>query len=146
MLSKDIIETDKIAKRFLDKLLVKGGKSECALVVALSGELGAGKTAFTKAVAKHLGIKATVNSPTFVIMQKYSIPKRGVHKFLFHMDAYRLKNERELSALGWQEIISKREHLVFIEWPENVAKIIPADAAHISISSHEDGRRRFRFS
>ncbi len=142
MLSKNEKDTEKIAKKFLQKILKNEKTRKGALVVVLSGELGAGKTAFTKAVAKHLCIKNKVLSPTFVIMKKYSL-KNKKHKFLFHIDAYRLKNEKELLHLGWQEIIGDEEHLVFIEWPENVSKVIPAHARFINISHAQDGQRKF---
>ncbi len=146
MISKDIKDTEAFAKAFLEELLgslARGG----ALVVGLSGEQGAGKTAFTQAVAKALGIKMKVNSPTFVIMKKYPI-KNNKHKqpfkFLFHLDAYRLKNERELLHLGWEEIISNKEHLVFIEWPENVAKAMPKHSRSIKISHIKEGQRMLK--
>ena len=138
--SKNTKETTEIAKTFLDKILRNNKKQKGALVVALSGDLGAGKTAFTQAVAKHLGIKDKITSPTFVIMKKYSINLEN-YKFLFHFDAYRLKNERELFYLKWKEIINNQEHIVFIEWPENVKKAIPADAKFIYISHKENGYR-----
>ena len=138
--SKNIEETSKIAKMFLDKILNNKRKQKGALIVALSGDLGAGKTAFTQAVAKHLRIKGKVTSPTFVIMKKYAINLEK-YKFLFHFDAYRLKNEKELLYLKWEEIINNQEHIVFIEWPENVKKAIPADARFIYISHKENGHR-----
>jgi tRNA threonylcarbamoyladenosine biosynthesis protein TsaE len=138
--SKNTKETMEIAKTFLDKILRNNKKQKGALVVALSGDLGAGKTAFTQAVAKHLGIKEKVTSPTFVIMKKYSINLEN-YNFLFHFDAYRLKNEKELLHLGWEEIIEKKEHIVFIEWPKNVKKAIPDDAKFIYISHKENGGR-----
>ena len=141
MLSKNTKETAKIAKIFLKKILKKKRKS--ALVVGLSGDLGVGKTAFTKAAGKHLGIKHKINSPTFVIMKKYPI-KLKEYKFLFHFDAYRLGDEKELLHLGWQEIVNNKEHLVFIEWPENVKKAIPSHSKFVYISSDENGHRNFK--
>ena len=143
MLSKNIKETEKIARIFLHKILKKDTKHPNALVVGLSGDLGTGKTAFTQAVAKSLGIKNKISSPTFVIIKKYPI-KNKKYKFLFHLDAYRLKNEKELLHLGWEEIIQKKEHLVFIEWPENVSKIIPSDAKFVYISHTPKAHRNFK--
>ncbi len=142
MLSKNTKETDKIAKIFLDKLL-KSKRQQGALVVGLSGDLGSGKTAFTKLVAKNLGIKNKVFSPTYVIMKKYPIKQKG-YRFFFHLDAYRLENEKELLNLGWEEIINNKEHLIFIEWPENVSKVIPSGARFIYIESNEKGHRNFK--
>jgi len=158
MISKNVKETEKIAKMFLAEILTpvveqsslrgKKDSKRGATVVCLSGDLGAGKTAFTQAVAKHLGVKDKIKSPTFVIFKKYPLPlRRGSAqrargcRFLFHFDAYRLKNEKELLHLGWEEIIGNKEHIVFIEWPENVSKVIPADARHVYISHKENGGR-----
>lgn len=140
-ISKNTKDTEKIAKEFLKCILNKKNKNAC--VVALSGDLGSGKTAFTQAVAKELSIKRKVNSPTFVIMKKYPI-KSQKHKFLFHLDAYRLKNEKELLHLNWEQIISNPEHLVFIEWPENVKKAIPKKHHKVSISHTKEGYRSFK--
>ena len=144
MLSKNTKETTKIAKIFLNKILKKKKEHQNALVVCLSGDLGAGKTTFIQAVAKHLGIKNKVSSPTFVIMKKYPLKNFNDYKFLFHLDAYRLEHEKELLHLGWKEIIDKKEHLIFIEWPENVSKIIPANAKIVHISHTKNGHRNFK--
>jgi tRNA threonylcarbamoyladenosine biosynthesis protein TsaE len=143
MLSKNIKETEKIAKILFDKLLKSKKNNDKALVVGLSGDLGSGKTAFTKFVAKHIGIRNRVFSPTYVIMKKYPIKLKN-HKFFFHFDAYRLKNEKELLYLGWEEIINDKEHLVFIEWPENVVKAMPKYSKFIFISSKDNGHRNFK--
>lgn len=136
-ISKNVKDTSKIAKNFLIKILKNKGKK--ALVVGLSGELGAGKTAFTKAVGKLLGVNKNINSPTFVIIKKYLL--KNEYKYFFHLDAYRLKNEKELLHLGWQEIIDNNKHLVFIEWPENVIKIMPKNSYFIYISQTKEGHR-----
>ncbi len=144
-LAKNIKETSEIAKKFLDKILKNKKVQKGALVVCLSGNLGAGKTAFTQSVAKHLGIKEKVSSPTFVIMKKYAIKskKSKTHDFLFHFDMYRLKDEQELLNLKWEEIIANPKHLIIIEWPENVKKVIPKGAQLITISMDENGHRIF---
>jgi tRNA threonylcarbamoyladenosine biosynthesis protein TsaE len=141
-ISKNTKDTKKIAKDFLGKILKK--KHTKASVVGLYGNLGAGKTAFTKAIARHLLVKNKVSSPTFVIIKKYSI-KSKQYDFLFHLDAYRLKNEKELKKLGWAEIVSNPKHLVFIEWPENVAGAMPKKHHKILISHTEQGHRIFKF-
>lgn len=138
--SKSIKETTEIAKTFLDKILKVKNPANKATVVCLSGNLGAGKTAFTQGVAKHLGVKGKVVSPTFVIYKKY--PLRGKkHKYLFHLDAYRLKNEKELLHLEWNKIINDKENLVIVEWPENVSKVVPRNAKYVYISSGENDSR-----
>lgn len=142
-ISKNVKETKEIAKVFLDKILGEKKKRKGALVVGLSGDLGAGKTTFVQAVARHLGVKSKVNSPTFVIIKKYLL-KNKKHKFLFHLDAYRLKNEKELLHLGWEDIINDEKHLVFIEWPENVAGAIPRHVKSVHILTDENEHKHFK--
>ena len=138
--SKNVKETAEIAKTFLSKILKEKKATRGATIVCLSGNLGAGKTAFTQCVAKHLDIKNKITSPTFVIIKNYEL-KITNYKKLFHIDAYRLKNEKELLHLGWEEIIADESCLVFIEWPENVQKIIPKHAKFIYISHGEKNKR-----
>ncbi|MEI8270445.1 MAG: tRNA (adenosine(37)-N6)-threonylcarbamoyltransferase complex ATPase subunit type 1 TsaE [bacterium] len=138
-ISKNIKETEILAREFLNKLKpMKSGGT----VVGLYGELGAGKTTFTQSIGKILKIKRKVNSPTFVIMKRYVI-KNPHFTNLFHLDAYRLKDEKELLHLGWNKIISNKEHLVFIEWPENIIKAMPKKHHQIRISHEKDGHRKF---
>lgn len=139
--SKNTKDTKEIAGEFLAKIkpLKKG-----ATVVGLYGELGTGKTTFTQFIAKELKVKRKVASPTFVIMKKYLLSENSVFSSLFHLDAYRLKNEKELIHLGWEEIIGNKEHLVFIEWPENVIKVIPKKHHEIHITHTKEGHRKFK--
>lgn len=139
-ISKSPKETEKIAKEFLKQ--TTNSKQQTATVVALFGELGAGKTNFTQAVGKHLGVKRKINSPTFVIMKIYKLETRN-YKLMYHIDAYRLKNEKELLHLGWEEIIADPKHLILIEWPERVIKILPKKHHKIEITHTPKGYRKF---
>ena len=85
MISKNPKETEKIAQVFLDKILNNKKRRSGALVVALSGDLGAGKTAFTKAAGKHLGIKEKISSPTFVIIKSYELRIKNYKNFFISM-------------------------------------------------------------
>lgn len=115
-----------------------------ATVIALSGELGAGKTTLTQAIARGLGVEENLISPTFVIMKSYKL-KTGSWKLLVHIDAYRLKDERELKVLGWDEIISNPENLILIEWPERVPNIIPKHAYNINLGHVDEKTRSIDF-
>jgi tRNA threonylcarbamoyladenosine biosynthesis protein TsaE len=141
--SKNPQETEQIAKIFLTEILADKKPQSSALVIGLVGNLGAGKTTFFQSVAKNLGVKEKVISPTFVIMKKYPI-KNEKYGFLFHLDAYRLKNEKQLLPLGWKEILSDERHLIFIEWPENVRKALPLHSKFIHIVDDGKGVRRFK--
>ena len=142
MISHSNEETEKLAKKIFRNLKPQ---KERATVFGLYGDLGVGKTTFTQFIAKELGVKRKVNSPTFVIMKKYPISKTlGLkYKYFFHLDAYRLKNEKELLHLGWDKIIENKEHLVFIEWPENIKKAMPKKHHQIHISHTKEGNRKF---
>ena len=139
-LSKSPEETNKIAKDFLDTL----GLQDQATVVALQGELGSGKTAFAQEVGKILGVAENMHSPTFVIEKIYSIDWKGF-KNLIHIDAYRLEKDSELLHLGWEEITREPENLVFLEWPENVAGIIPTNAKRIYFKFIDETTREISY-
>jgi tRNA threonylcarbamoyladenosine biosynthesis protein TsaE len=111
-----------------------------ATVVALSGELGAGKTTFTQTIAAHLGIKETVTSPTFVIEKVYQIAD-GTFARLIHIDAYRLKESRELEVLGWRDLVRDPENLILIEWPERVLDLIPESAHRVTLTFIDEDTR-----
>ncbi|MEK7601141.1 MAG: tRNA (adenosine(37)-N6)-threonylcarbamoyltransferase complex ATPase subunit type 1 TsaE [Patescibacteria group bacterium] len=110
-----------------------------ATVVALSGELGAGKTTFVQGVAAALGVQETVASPTFVIEKVYELSRQKWER-LIHIDAYRLKSAHELEVLGWKEITEDPANLILLEWPERVEEAIPDEAIHIRIDIEGDGR------
>ena len=113
-------EVEGFARRVISDLKVG---SENATVVGLYGDLGAGKTTFSQAVAKTLEVEETVVSPTFVIMKIYELSGQK-WKHLIHIDAYRLEKSSELARLGWQELISDSGNLILIEWPERVVDIM----------------------
>ncbi len=135
-ISRSLEETAKIAERWLRAISLKYKNSDKALVVGLSGHLGAGKTAFVKAVAKILGINESVTSPTFVLMKFYKtnvgVDERAIDgvgqdpgvlqkwQNLVHLDLYRLEKNEELKALDLPRVISNKNNLIMIEWPENV--------------------------
>ena len=137
--SKSLGETANVAQEWLAKISQDRGAaalSTGAFVVGLSGHLGAGKTAFVKAVAHELGVVETVTSPTFVLMKIYEVSgtknresgesgskgstKNKSFKRLVHIDAYRLERREELEALRFEDVVADSGNLVMIEWPENV--------------------------
>jgi tRNA threonylcarbamoyl adenosine modification protein YjeE len=114
--------------------------SESATLVALSGDLGAGKTALSQAVARALGVQGAVISPTFVIMKIYDT-KHPAYKRLVHIDAYRLESSSELERLGWRELLADPANLILIEWPEKVPEAIPSGALRVTLSHVNDDER-----
>ncbi len=123
ILSKSLEDTAKIAEGFLEKASMNFYEDE-ASIVGLYGDLGSGKTTFTKSVAKILGIKEDITSPTFVIEKMYDIDYKSFQK-LIHIDAYRLEDPKELLALDWEQIAKNPHNLILIEWPEKVREILP---------------------
>ncbi len=121
---RTLAELQSLAASFLDTLRPH---SDQATLIGLSGELGAGKTAFVKALATTLGVPDMVTSPTFVLEKIYKVAK-GPFAHLVHIDAYRLESQDELKALGWKEIVGEPGNLVVVEWPERLGDAFPKDS------------------
>lgn len=125
----------------IDELLtISSQTNKDTLVVALSGDLGVGKTTFTQELAKTLGITEIVTSPTFTIMSQYQITDNKFTE-LIHIDAYRIESEDEIGPLHIESVLSKPNTIVCIEWPQNIESIIPTDAFKVSISIQEGEER-----
>ncbi len=137
-----IDEIEKIAQEIYNH--IGGGNGEMAQVVALDGELGAGKTTLTQRIAKLFGVQADVISPTFTIMKKYETNDKNF-KNLIHIDAYRLDKEDELTNLGWSEMLRDKDNLIIIEWPERVANLIPQNSIVIKLEHIDEGKRSITF-
>lgn len=123
---------------------------ERATLITLSGELGAGKTAFTKTIAWALGVEEVVTSPTFVLEKIYQLPSEidghsVSFKRLVHIDAYRLESGKELAALGFDELMQDVGNLVVLEWPEKVSEALPVPAMKISITVQPDDSRSISY-
>jgi tRNA threonylcarbamoyladenosine biosynthesis protein TsaE len=91
-----------------------------------------------------LGVKGTVNSPTFVVMKQYALEKNKNDfniKNIYHIDTYRVE-ENDIMDLGWSEIITNKENISIIEWPEKIENIIPINAAWFSFESLDENRRK----
>ncbi len=112
-----------------------------ALVLALVGDLGAGKTTFTQGLAKALGAKTEALSPTFVLMRKHKLEAKH-YRALYHIDAYRLGSEKEALALGLRDILKDAHNIVVIEWADRIKKAIPKDAIWIKLSHAKNGEER----
>jgi len=105
-----------------------------AVVVALHGDLGAGKTTFVQHVAKSYSVCEIVTSPTFVVMKQYELEDQAFDQ-LIHIDAYRLDSDVELSVLGFAELLATPRTLICVEWAEKVSNLLPADAIHLSFTA-----------
>jgi len=130
---KTMEETSALAEMF-SKTLKNGD------VVILNGDLGAGKTTFTQLVFSCLGVKEVVNSPTFAILKSY----QGREFTLHHFDTYRISTEEAIEA-GFDEILDDRNSVIFIEWSENIAPLLPQNKKIVNIKLIQENVREFEF-
>lgn len=105
-------------------------------VIAFKGEMGAGKTTLIKAICEELGVKQTISSPTFSIVNEY-LTSTG--KKIFHFDFYRINNISEAYDMGYEEYFYSGAYC-FIEWPEKISELLPNDVLNLNISV-KDGVR-----
>lgn len=121
---------------------IKKGKK--ALVLALQGDLGGGKTTFAKGLAKACQVKEEIVSPTFVIFNRYQAYRK--FKNFYHFDCYRLESSKDVLVLGFNEIISNPENIVVIEWAEIIKDVLPKDTIFINFIFVSENKRRIEIS
>lgn len=141
IVSLEVLEAE--AKGLVARLAPRKG---AATLVTLSGELGAGKTAFTQALARAYGVAESVTSPTFVLEKVYRLPEAAGFTHLVHVDAYRLESADELRVLGWDALMREGGNLVVLEWPEKVAEALPEPAVAIRLTPQPDGSRLMSYA
>jgi tRNA threonylcarbamoyladenosine biosynthesis protein TsaE len=125
-------ETRKIGYSLARKILRLKTK-KTAVVIALLGELGSGKTTFTQGFFRGLGTRRRAQSPSFIIIRRIPLKTRKF-KNIFHIDAYRIMNPKEVLILNLRDIFADPENIVIIEWADKVKKIIPKDALWIKFN------------
>lgn len=106
-------------------------------VIAMFGDLGAGKTAFTRGFAKGMGIDSDVSSPTFALVNEY----RGNGKTLYHFDMYRISGWDDLYSTGYFDYLDEGATLI-IEWSENIEAVLPEDCIRVTINKTDDNNER----
>ncbi len=149
IISKSSTETAALAKKIAAQL--HGGET-----LALIGDLGSGKTTFVKALARALGVRKPVRSPTFVLMVPYTVPRarnqvtenRGNLvtgqriRWLTHVDAYRVNNARDLEAIGIREYLDRTDTVTVIEWADRVKTLLPKNKITVHFTHGvKDGER-----
>ena len=122
---------NKTAGKFIDQI---GDRT----VFAFNGKMGAGKTTFIKAICETMGVKETVNSPTFSIVNEY---EAADGRIIYHFDCYRINKIQEALDLGAEEYLYSG-NLCFIEWSENIAPILPDSLVNVDIEEMENGIRK----
>lgn len=129
MVTKSAQETQKLGEKI-------GGSLKGGVVLALYGELGSGKTTFLQGLARGLGIKERILSPTFIMMRQYGN--------FYHVDLYRIEDEREIESLGLKEIWSDSENIVAIEWAEKIKNLLPKKRMDIYFKYLKDEEREIK--
>lgn len=124
--------TKKIASRLARE--ISSARSDHARVIALCGNLGAGKTTFAQGFARALGVKMPVTSPTFVLMKIYALEKKKYLKHLVHIDAYRIESAAELEHLGFRELLNDKDAVILIEWADRIKKLLSKDTMWITFA------------
>lgn len=118
------------ARQFIDRIGTR-------TVFAFNGKMGAGKTTFIKSICEEMGVKETVNSPTFSIVNEY---EAADGRIIYHFDCYRITNIQEALDLGAEEYLYSG-NLCFIEWSENIAPLLPDSLVNVDIEEDETGKR-----
>jgi tRNA threonylcarbamoyladenosine biosynthesis protein TsaE len=138
IITKNEQETLDFAEKYAQSLLP-------GQIISLIGDLGAGKTVFTKGLAKGLGVKQNVSSPTFNIMRLYEIRKavanKEIKKFC-HIDAYRIENEFEVIDVGAEDFIGQKDTITVVEWADKIRDILPSRATTINIKILDNNERQ----
>ncbi len=119
--------------------------NQTPVILALRGDLGAGKTTLTQQLLSRAGFKGVVSSPTFVIEKRYQLTKpfRKI-KQIIHIDAYRLTKGNDLIKLGWDKLRQLENTLIIVEWPEIVADILPANTLFVDLETIDEETRKIK--
>jgi tRNA threonylcarbamoyladenosine biosynthesis protein TsaE len=119
-----------------------GRAAQPPLLLAIAGDLGAGKTTLARAVCHGYGVEEPITSPTFALVHEYAADRSRV----YHIDLYRVEGEHDLTNLGWDDIVTDHA-LILVEWPERAGTRLPADHVPITLQHlPEDGSRRLLYA
>ena len=117
--------------------------AENATVIALHGKMGAGKTTFIHALCDARGVHDVVSSPTFALINEYVFSENGIEKKIFHIDLYRLHDEKEAVQAGIEDCLYS-DHICLVEWPEKIPTLLPNETMHVFIDPIDNETRRLR--
>ncbi len=159
--TKSVAQTQKFGEKFAQKIAGGGSLSAGRRIVCLFGGLGAGKTTLVQGIARGLGIKKRIISPTFVIVRRYKInnkrkdqtkdrsseikgkkKEKGSEGYLWHIDLYRLNTVEEIKDLGIEELWQDPGNILLIEWPEKIVNILPENRWNVRLEAVSERERR----
>ena len=144
VLTKSAEETKRLGAKIGSDLAI----SHKPLTIALSGDLGSGKTTFVQGFAQGLGITSKIISPTFILMRKYAVSPSTVHQSLvtsfYHVDLYRFEDniESEVRNLGLTDIWKDPKNVVIIEWAEKIKDLVPKGAMWLKFEVMDENKRK----
>lgn len=136
--TKNYAETQKAGTEF-SKKIKDGG------ILALYGNLGSGKTTFAQGLAKGLGIKQKIISPTFIIIRKYDLELSSQNseiRSFYHIDLYRIEKMNDIESIGLIEILNDKSNIIAIEWPEKIEDLLPKNTWRLNFNYLENNERR----
>ncbi len=139
LVSQSPQDTQNIAAKLAQRLLMAMPEKSQATVVALRGELGAGKTTFTQGLARALNITEPTKSPTFLLAKQYAMP--GTVFSLWHLDCYRLNSYKDLTTLDMHSLFSDPRNIILIEWPERISDGLPRDHIEVHLTHKGENKR-----
>lgn len=132
IITKSARETARAGEELAQHLVKRGGPH----ILCLYGQLGSGKTTFTRGIARGLGIPTRLLSPTFIIVRRYQIPRKEF--FLYHVDVYRLQKTSEMEGIGLPEIFADLASYTVVEWAERLGELLPAHRIDIHFTTAQD--------
>jgi tRNA threonylcarbamoyladenosine biosynthesis protein TsaE len=139
-ITKSARETQKLGEK-IGNNLKSGG------LICLYGDLGSGKTTFIQGLAKGLGVKKRVLSPSFILMRQYLKSNTKNQKLdFFHIDLYRIQNEKEAESLGLKELWSDPKNVIAIEWPEKIESILLEKRVNIHFEYVGENERKIKIN
>ncbi len=135
-ITKSARETQKVGRKIAVNLV-----KETPSIIALTGDLGSGKTTFVQGFVKGLGVRKRIISPTFILMRTYKAKKKNT---LYHLDLYRIESdfEKEIKNLGVKDLWKEEKNILVIEWAEKIKNLLPDDTIWIKFEYLSDGQRK----
>lgn len=133
IITKSVEETQRLGEAF--------GRGLQKVVIALYGDLGSGKTTFVQGLARGLGVKRRIISSTFVIVRKYKV---GFKNF-YHIDLYRIENQKDIEDLGIKEMLKDSENIVVIEWADKIIELLPEERTDIHFEYVDENKRKIAY-